>query len=505
MQRNFLQFSLTLLFFILIGFSCTKIDSTTLGADLIPSVDNINTFEAILPIDGTQGIFDDTTKLARNEYHIVGSIDNDPVFGKTKADVYLELKPSFYPFTFVSKEDTIDVTGIPGTGFDSAVLCLSVNSFYGDTMQPQKLSVYQMNNNTSNFRYDTSYQINYQPDVQPDQLLGQATITPAQLKDSILIDTTTKEKTAFQIRIKLSTDFLNTLVAQRDTSAAAETAFRSDSIFKRRVKGFAIVSDQVPGGNGLFYISLSDPKTRLEIFFRKKNKTLIQTGYTSFRFSTGVSVAPGAHANSIKRDRISNSPEYPNSPQPDALYIQSVPGTYAILNVPGLATFENSIIHRAEIIAEQIPGNPQIDNALPAPPFLYLDLKDTGSVNRYKTIYTDLNPSVSYLPDNNLFFYPSGGIDLRYFGGYRTMQSHLSGNKIATYNFNVSRYVQSLVTKRGVNYQFRLYAPYNLAYFDRVFAYPNSTQSLANGRVKIGNGNNSNSKLRMRIVYSKIQ
>lgn len=506
MQRNFLGlFSTVALFFLVINWSCTKIDSTTLGADLIPAVDNVSTFETILPVNGTQGIFNDTTRLSRSEYHLLGSITNDPLFGQTKADIYLELKPSFFPYYFGNANDTIDNSKAPGTGFDSAVLCLSVNGYYGDTTQPQHISVYQVSNSITNFRNDSTYMINYQPDAPNGFLLGQATVVPSDLKNLLYLNNKT-DSVSYQIRIKLSNSFLSGLVANRDTSVAGNGIYVSDSLFKEIYKGFAVLSDHSPGSNGLFYSSLTDAKTRLEVHYRRKNNNKIDTTYSSFYFSTGLlsSVSASAHANSIKRDRVTGNPEYPNNVQADALYIQSVPGTFATLRIPGLDTMQNSIIHRAELIMEQVPADPATDAALPAPLFLYLDLKDTGSSGNYKPVYYDLNPSVSYYPDNSSLYYPTSGIDLNYFGGFRRMKTDNFGNQIAYYNFNLSRYVQNMITRKGVNYDIRLYAPYNLTYYNVLFAYPNSTQTLANGRIKIGNGNNANYKLRMRIIYSKI-
>jgi hypothetical protein len=70
-------------------------------------------------------------------------------------------------------------------------------------------------------------------------------------------------------------------------------------------------------------------------------------------------------------------------PDPNALYIQSTPGSAIRLNIPDLATLSNRIIHRAEIFLEQIPGGAGND-VLGAPNYLYLDLVDTGSTNKYK-------------------------------------------------------------------------------------------------------------------------
>jgi len=187
------------------------------------------------------------------------------------------------------------------------------------------------------------------------------------------------------------------------------------------------------------------------------------------------------------------------------LYLQTGPGTFATLKIPQLNNFPNSIIHKAEIIVEQIPASTPalaaLDRALTPPQYLYIDLLDTVLPIRYKPIYFDLNPTVPYNPDNSLFFLPSGGIDFGYFGGFIQRKNDALGNSIFYYSFNVSRYVQNMVTNRTNNYTLRLYAPYNLNYYNTVIPFNNN---LANGRVKVGSGSNVNYKLRLRIIYSKI-
>src|SRR5690348_18347323 len=80
--------------------SCRKInEATELGGDLIPAVDNINTFDTTISVEATNGIFDllhDSLRLSRNEEHWLGKITNDPIFGATDARLFLELKPQFY-------------------------------------------------------------------------------------------------------------------------------------------------------------------------------------------------------------------------------------------------------------------------------------------------------------------------------------------------------------------------------------------------------------------------
>ena len=508
MQRNFIgAYFIVIVLLSVFSCSCTKIDTTSLGADLIPAVDNVNTFDTVININGTQGFFTDEDSLTRNESHLVGSITNDPVFGKTYADLFLELKPSFFPYYFGSSTDTINPIAYPATGFDSAYLCLSVKGFYGDTLKPQHLKVFVLNENTSNFK-DSSYKLDFVPNINYTTQIGDITIDPRELSTVRYFNINTKHKDSAtnQIRIKLDSTFLSSLTANLDTSSVGSpnNIFRSDAIFKSKFKGFAIECDKTSGnGNGLFYISIADAATRMEVYYHSIKK---DTSYSAFTIntSTSLTITNSAHANHIQRDY--STAEMRNSPQPDALYILSTPGTFASLKIPGLENLSNRIIHRAELIVEQIPGaDIALDKALAAPPFLYLDLKDTGTSGKYITVFKDLNPSATYDPYSSTLYYPSGGIEFSYFGGFRRDNYNVANNR-KYYNFNLSRYVQDIVTNHIPNYELRLYAPYNLNYTGYSFAFPNSTLFLCNGRVKIGNGNNANPdyRLRMRIVYSKI-
>jgi hypothetical protein len=166
-----------------------------------------------------------------------------------------------------------------------------------------------------------------------------------------------------------------------------------------------------------------------------------------------------------------------------------------------LDNYPNRVIHRAEVILEQIPGDPLLDKALAPPAFLYLDLvDDTAMPKKFKPVYYDLSPTTFYAPDDKVSFFPSGGIDHAYYGGFVKNISDNFGTR-AAYTFNLTRYVQNMVTKKGRNYKLRVSAPYNLSYYGLNLNYSNS---LAFGRVKLGNGNHPNYKLRMRIVYSNL-
>jgi hypothetical protein len=206
-----------------------------------------------------------------------------------------------------------------------------------------------------------------------------------------------------------------------------------------------------------------------------------------------------ATANYINRDRTGS--QYANRPpSSDELFIQATPGTYATLQIPGLSLLDNRIIHRAELIIEEIPPATPL---LPEPTYLYLDAVDTGTTWKYKPLPYDLRPNEYYNPNTSVQpFYPTSGVDHAYFGGSPISKiDPLTGKLTYTYIFNISRYVQNIVTKHELSYGLRLSAPYALYYYGYSLPFSNL---LSYGGVKIGNGNNPNYKLRLHIVYSKI-
>ena len=496
MQKRISSIIITaLLFFSLLNAGCSKLDITDIGSDLLPAVDNVATLETLLPINTSQGIFNpDTTKLLKTNDHVLGKISDDALFGQTTANIYLQLKPTFFPFYYGNAKDTI-------TNFDSVVLCLSYKGFWGDSMTPIQLRVNEINSPNTGL-WDSLYvlsDINYAPG-NIGSLLGSASVDVKRLGDTVKYS----KKGVYginQVRIKLSTAFLNKIAA---FDSVNNNPFRSDSLFRAATNGFAV---QAIGGRGLMYCNIADTSTKLEVHYRFKNGGPIDTAYTSFKLNSsvfgGATVAPSATANNIIRNRSG----YPvSNPAVTDIYLQTTPGSFANLSIPALDTLSNRIVYRAEIIIEQIPV--ASNDVYTAPNFLYIDLKDTGSTTKWKPIYFDLNPSVYYNPDNLYSFFPSSGIDYLYHGGYVRDKTDQLGNAIKYYNFNITRYVQQIVTKHTPNYQLRLFAPYEVKYPQYTSIYDNGVRSfnnrLAKGRVKVGSGTNPTYKMRLRIIYSNI-
>jgi hypothetical protein len=93
--------------------SCKKInEATDLGGDLLPAVDNITTFDTTLTVEAYNDLFtlggidslkEDSTYSHYSYEQFLGRINSDPLFGRTDAQMFFELKPTSYPFTFNNK------------------------------------------------------------------------------------------------------------------------------------------------------------------------------------------------------------------------------------------------------------------------------------------------------------------------------------------------------------------------------------------------------------------
>jgi Domain of unknown function (DUF4270) len=276
----------------IVGIGCTKLDTTTQGADIL-IVDNINTFEDTMYVTSNQGIFmNDSTLVRKNENHIIGRIDNDPFFGKTEAAVYVQFKPTFYPFYFGNAGDTVK-NGTSGNtslsaGFDSAFICLSYKGAWGDTSGSninQDFQVRTILNDDFRIKTDTVRKLNYQL---TSTSLGPVVSLPTIITPKSIAAYTKLNKGLFkdsinnQIRIKLNPAFAAAIFNGQDsTSTGVNNGFYNDSLFRRNFNGFAITS--TGAGNTLFYVNLAEAKSRLEFHFHKIKAGVKDTVVQSFQ------------------------------------------------------------------------------------------------------------------------------------------------------------------------------------------------------------------------------
>lgn len=452
-------------------FSCKKInEATELGADLIPTVDNVHTFEVSLNSITKNLLLDDPTTVLYSDLVALGDM-NDPEFGQTHANVDFNIYPSsFGSYPFFNK-DSVDI--------DSVVLSLSYQGAYGDTLNNgvQTLRVFEISK-TAGFSDTVRYKYS---DPNSDfattgSELGSATYSIKNLKDTITLTRGTDTSHVNDVvRIRLDNS-LGARFAQYDTS----NGFKNDSLFRTLFAGFAIKADA--SGNALSYFNLSDvSKTKLTVYFRVTvNGKKDTTSYDFYHSTNGQS-------NFVDRQNGGNYLTYLNNGAGDKIYLQSAPGSYVAIKIPGLDTFSNKIIHRAEIVATKIPS--AFDDIFTPPSRLILDRKHT------------LVSDTAFIFQNDLVADANGGLSFATFGG-----TLLSDN---TVRFNISRYVQGIVTRHEPNDTLRLYAPLRTTLYHSTLKLPFNVPgigAIAKGRVVLGGGTypDSTMRLRLRIIYSNL-
>lgn len=458
-------------------YSCTKISGTEIGSDLLPAVDNINTFDTTLDVITENFIFTDSTlpRLAKTvtgatPETLLGYISNDPQFGKTNASMYFEMDPVVYPYPYDVKDSLY---------LDSVVLTLRwTGTLMGDTNQLQKVNVYRLD---SLLNRDSAYYTN--ATFPYTQLLGSKTFAPSILNDSLHLY---KQTVTNQLRIRLDDSFGQELLNLDTTNGGA---LSNDTAFNNFLKGFAVVPDLSggPSANALMGFLISDTGSYLRVYYRYDTIAKKDTTFKTFRYNifTGF-------ANNITRDRSGSQIASQVAPGADSVvYLQTSPGSYSIVRMPSLEGFRalkgNVVIHRAELSMQQLLSSGQGDDIFNTPANLYIDYRDTVN-NLQLPFIQDGFSLATYVPAN--------------LGGIRKYVPGPGGQIVSEYRFNIPSWVQQIVTRNNNVYPIYLYAPYIIRYSGLFISA--KVNNLANGRVKVGGGTSKERKMVMRIIYSKL-
>lgn len=494
-SNNTIRIFFISLFSTLLFSACTRIGTSELGLGLLPSMDAFNTKDTILDVITETIERTDSMRVYATDDHVLGNITNDPIFGTTNASMYFQVKPSFFPFFIAGSKDSLVV--------DSAVLVLSYKGFYGDTTKPVKVQLKRISAATplDAFRlYASNYADLY--NLKTDQNLGETTVDFSTIGDSLI---TRFEASKNTIRIKLSKSFATQFLKEFDSN----NAYRSDTTLRAYFPGFALTADESVNKNVLLKINLLDTNTKLALYY---NTNSTAANATSPRDTTVVnfkfSIYSNGDVNFIKRNRAgSESANHINKVSNDSLvYVQTSPGTMVKVKIPGLKTFANKIIHRAELIAEQVPtyagAAGSLESKLLPPRYLFLGTYDSAS----KTF--------GNVPND--FAGTSNSSSFTQFGGKLIYKTIEGTDNVASYTFNISRYVQGVVSRKDSLIDFRIIAPVNDS-ITLVPPYPYNKEApsqdylttaiynqAASGRVILGGGNRTKFRMRVRIYYSDL-
>lgn len=491
---SWVLFSFAILCLLSFSFNaCKKInESTAIGAGLIPTVDNINTFETYLDVETNNKLATDTTKFYFGDDIALGAITNDAEFGATKANAYFNVGPPAYgTYPFYNKDSVL---------VDSIVLSLGYKGAYGDTLSPLTVHVFEIAQDP-NFGETDTFAINHPDFLTTGSELGSKTFTPHSLRDSVpFIRKGVVTGTVNTLRISLNNSLAQRLINYDTSGNSTSGAYKSYGAFYGLFKGLALKSDLSGSSNALAYFNISSSTaSNLTVYYRVHKNGVIDTTSTSFAHgalsltdinqTATLGAGHATTANIITRIPGGNWLSYLNNglASDDKLYVQSTPGSIATIRIPQLDTFANRVIYRAELISTVIPSSGQ--DKFNAPPSLFLD-RLTSTDSAYDIVDDFIAGSFAAVNQTSAF-----------------------GGKLGydnTYRFNITRHVQNIITHSQPNDTLRLYAPFrNAITASPQYKVPKIISilpELAYGRVVLAGGNYSDpsKRLRLHIIYSKL-
>lgn len=459
-------------------YSCTKInEATDIGDGLIPPVDNVNTFEVELAANTLNEVYNDSSRVGYFDPVAIGDI-NDPRFGNMHANFAfsMSLASTYGVWPFKYKKDSIHT-------IDSVVLSLAYAGAYGDTLGNgiQTISVYEIGQ-SEGFRSDTSYRYTDPASDFNGSLLGTRTYSIKDDTDSSLVrepGDTAASWVKNVLRIKLNNS-LGLKFANFDTSQnGPNNAFRNDSLFKVYFPGIAVKASN--SGNAFAYYNLADVGgTRLTVYYKYKNSIGNDTvGSVSFIHSSF------GQANYVNVQQGGQWAAAINNPASDQIFINGSPsGANGRIYFPGLNTFGNKVIHRAELIVPVVDAGP----VFAAPQRLFLD-----RFRNNKALNFDNDLNISFTGNNWVANYDIFGGNL----------------KSGAYKYNITRHVQGIITRNEHNDTLRVHAPLRTLIYVGPYTTDvplNVLPRIGEGRVVLGGGNYSVPALRtrLRIIYSNL-
>lgn len=319
-------------------FSCKE--RTVTDDNFIPPVDNINTFESS-DFSITAKSFQKDS-LWTNDYSYmlasIGSITNDPFFGKTYAGVYFQVTPPNIGFSF-------------GTNpiIDSSIVTIPYymgNPYiaYGDTSAngyPMKLNAYRV---TGDFEYDATKlyfatdSVAYNPTP-----IGSGTYRMQDFKDTVTLANGDTIRNVLRMK-------MNDAITQEIANAGV-AAYETNTSFKDFFRGIYIAPDYSQQGSfmGLFRLdggAIANYGTAsLTFFYRNAADTIKRKAQFKFR------TIGDSFFNKISRNYVGvPAAQYLNNQQKDSIVLQGYPGIANDITIDlQAANIPKSIINKATL------------------------------------------------------------------------------------------------------------------------------------------------------------
>lgn len=395
-------------------------------------------------------------------YNLLGTF-NDPVFGKTITDFAVQLRILSYP---KFKKNAI---------IDSLVFLVGYKEFYGDTITPQKLKVYELASDLKSGIENINYKYYQDEDLKAlakPEVLAEMDYIP-RYKDSLRSSTSIIRDTIEQVL----TFQLNHSLA-RKLMALDSAILSKNDLFIKEFKGLYVEAGNLNQGGTILKIKGS----AMVLYYRQENDTFPNKldKVEHYFYVTENSARVNRFTHDYSTARFATTLD--KMDQLDSLiYLQTTGGTANKIFIPRLGSLKtlfpslgsdttNLAINKAELIfqVDTILTDTTAMKLLPPPNQLILSALGVDTLG------------------NEITYFPSDlGFSQVYFGGYYN-------SKDKTYRFNIAKHLQEMINmdidKRRKNLGFYLSTGNRNTIFKRV----------------ILKGTTSKTGIRLDITYSKI-
>ena len=313
-----------LTFFVLVVASCTK--PLLIGSDFLEdekaSLDYKDDFGLTFFTKKTDSVIVHSLDVSRQLYTYLCGELNDPVFGKSIAEIYAQ------PILPTVATDLKDGT------LDSVLLELRYDTLgsYGDLTTPVTIEVYRM---TQKPDFNLNYYSNQRFDA--PALLGSLLFTPKP-KDSLTVISIPGDtnKVAPHIRIPLNISLLS------DFTLQDSMAYRNLDTFLTFFNGLHIKMSNVL--NTMLGFNLVNAVSGMDFFYKKTGDTIQH----EFRFVFTAGSVKTVH---MEHDYTGTIVNTALSPEPENQYwfFQGLSGVTTTMKVDGLDQLGNVIINEADL------------------------------------------------------------------------------------------------------------------------------------------------------------
>ena len=399
-------YSLSIITLLIFISSCKKDNS--IGADILPGDDLLNVrFSDTFTLNSKTlaDTFLRSDKLAKNYLGVI----NDGLFGFQKASIAMELdKPN------TVYDDTLMTTFT----VDSVVLFLKYNSIYGDTTVPQSFDVSTISNKINETQPYFSNSSLF-PGTGVIGSLSNYLYTPT--TNPVHTSRTDSVGTTGILRVRLNSSLGTSILS------LGQNVLRDSSLFKNAFPGI-LIENATNSGKSMAEIDISSAYSSIAIFYKDKYAVAKDMRlYTSLLKNNSGSITtrvnginlfsntlPSGIQNVVNSGFISDSINY----------ILGQGGTTVKLSLPTLTNLGRVAVNKAVISLTQIAQNSQSEYITP----YYLALLKRNSSGNLDVLSTG----------DGVGILDTTGTD-----GF--------GNRIARYNFNITKYVQAISVGNETN------------------------------------------------------